>query len=330
MRRSVTACVLYSGHMRNIPRPRASLLAMSQLPNTQLATLVRVHGGDLLRYAQSLLRDGAADPDDVMQEVWIRAQASLPLEGNRLAWLYRVTHNCAVDARRSAARHAPSHALDSVTTRSSMIDDVAAREALRQAFADIASLETRQRTAFVRHAVEGASHEEVAGELSVSRQASRSLVLRARRNLLQRAEARGLPARPCASRSRTPGAKGIARRSWPGFTCRSAPPAVAIAALRAASPPARGSGCRGSSSRSWRPSPSAPPAQRGRSRARRSSSRTAIPRRGRGASAPGPPSLATTSRVPSEGRQRGPTSRFAVRRPTCCSRSIRALGRDIP
>ena len=165
---------------------------MSHAADTQLATAVHLHGHALRRYAQSLLRDGVADPDDVMQEVWIRAHASLPPDGDQLGWLYRVTRNCAVDARRAAGRHAPAHDLEAVATSSSVVDDVAAREAVRQAFADIASLEARQRTAFVRHAVDGASHDEVAEELSVSHQASRSLVLRARRNLLRRAEARSL------------------------------------------------------------------------------------------------------------------------------------------
>ncbi|HEV3002662.1 MAG TPA: sigma-70 family RNA polymerase sigma factor [Solirubrobacteraceae bacterium] len=157
------------------------------------AALVRAQTPRLRRYAAALVGGTGADPDDVLQEVWIRAHRSLPPDANAAAWLRTVTHNCAMDARRAADGASPLD--DAVATAASgtVMDEVARRGDVRQLLADIAALDERQRRAFVRHVLDGSSHDAVAAELRSSPQGSRSLVHRARRNLQRRSDARAMP-----------------------------------------------------------------------------------------------------------------------------------------
>lgn len=165
--------------------------ALVEAPEDALADLVREYGPRLRRFADRLLHGSGADPDDVLQEVWLRAHRSLPQDGNRLAWLYAVTRNCATDARRAALRAASVPVpVELVARSSSLTEDVEWRVEARSVLADVAELGGRQRDAFVRHVLHGTPHEQVAGELALTPQASKSLVLRARRELHRCAQAR--------------------------------------------------------------------------------------------------------------------------------------------
>jgi RNA polymerase sigma-70 factor (ECF subfamily) len=77
------------------------------LTETQLEALVCEHQGGLLRYAARFLGDATA-AQDVVQEVFIRLcrnwePAACP-EGRLRFWLYRLTHNVAVDYARRQNR----------------------------------------------------------------------------------------------------------------------------------------------------------------------------------------------------------------------------------
>jgi RNA polymerase sigma-70 factor (ECF subfamily) len=157
------------------------------------AELHRRHDARLRRHAARMLRASGVDVDDVMQEVWIRAYRGIPeqVESDAGPWLHAVTSNCCIDALRRTSRRAECPAeLDALPGGASPEDQVARRQALRDVLGDLGDLDDRQRAAFVRHVVDGQPHERIAAELQVSRQASRSLVLRARRNLERRRAAR--------------------------------------------------------------------------------------------------------------------------------------------
>lgn len=165
---------------------------MTIIEDPELTTLVRTYDRELRSYATRLLRDTAVDADDVLQEVWIRAHEHLRSDrraANLGAWLRVVTHNCAMDARRRASRCA-ADPVPEIVAPTSVCDDVQRRHDLRGLLVDLTRLEERQRVALIRLAVDGLSHEQLAAELGVSQQATKSLVLRARRSLQRLARAR--------------------------------------------------------------------------------------------------------------------------------------------
>ena len=150
------------------------------------ADLHRRHDARLRRHAARLLRSG--DVDDVLQEVWLRAYRAMPETGNEAAWLHAVTANCCMDALRRPRAVQAEIEPDALPAH----DRTDARQDLQEVLGDLARLDERQRTAFVRHVLDGRPHDAIARELQISRQASRSLVLRARRNLQRSRAARAL------------------------------------------------------------------------------------------------------------------------------------------
>lgn len=147
------------------------------------------------RYAASLARPGVADPDDIAQDVLIRAHQALRAGTvpERLdAWLLRMTRNAVVDAARARTRR-PESALDTApepatTDRTETI--VLRREHLRRTVDDIAQLPDAQRVALLGCAVDGRPAEDVARELGVSAPAVHMAVRRARQSLIRTAGAR--------------------------------------------------------------------------------------------------------------------------------------------
>jgi RNA polymerase sigma-70 factor (ECF subfamily) len=116
----------------------------------------------------------------------VRAHADLRAHDREIAlspWLYRIVHNCAVDAVR---RPLPLPVGDRYSHPAG--DDPAAtvvgRLELRALLAAIADLPDRHRTVVLRHAVHGESHADVAHDLGVSEGACKVLLVRARKRLV--------------------------------------------------------------------------------------------------------------------------------------------------
>ena len=150
----------------------------------------------LTAFARKLLRDARDSADDVVQESLWRAHRALLRDDRPIAlraWLFTLVRNGCLDeiARvradhvvLGAAGHEPAsdlHAPPAVHERKTRLAD---------AVALIAKLPSEQRHALLRHAVDGASHDQVGAELGVSQLASRSLVRRARLNLAKQTAAR--------------------------------------------------------------------------------------------------------------------------------------------
>jgi RNA polymerase sigma factor (sigma-70 family) len=144
------------------------------------------------RYRRPLLsycrRMGLADSraEDVLQQsllkAWLALQGGTEVRELR-PWLYRIVHNTAVNAMRSAPEEQGSELeaarMETVAVESQLERSIAAREALT----DVAALPPMQRDAIVMSALDGRSHEEVASALGITNGAVRGLLYRARATL---------------------------------------------------------------------------------------------------------------------------------------------------
>jgi RNA polymerase sigma factor (sigma-70 family) len=157
------------------------------------------HHARLLRYARKVLGKSSEHAEDVVQEGMLRASRALRRDERHIElrpWLYRLVRNCALDE--IARVRTDSVALDDadewgVLRAPKATEPHAATERrgkLRNLVDDIAGLPAPQRHALVRREVDGISHAALAGELGMSQQASKSLVHRARTNLIKQEEAR--------------------------------------------------------------------------------------------------------------------------------------------
>jgi RNA polymerase sigma factor (sigma-70 family) len=146
----------------------------------------------LAGYARQMLPRGH-DPDDVLQDVFVRAYRALRHDDRELAvrpWLFRVVHNCCIDELR---RTIPVPT-DDVSVPVCAMDDPAAqidsRETLRRLIEDIGRLPEQQRSALLLRELSGISYEEVATILDTTVPAVKSLLVRARTGLVRAGEAR--------------------------------------------------------------------------------------------------------------------------------------------
>ena len=155
--------------------------------------LVRRYQEPLRRHAARYIGD--ADAEDVVQQALVNANLALRRDPERdiepRPWLYRVTTNAAIDYRRARAARPLGDRIheepDFDSVGSSEADDphhvVAGRETVRAVVSQIQGLAPNQRRAATARFLEGRSHDEIAGELGVSKGAARELIHRARRNL---------------------------------------------------------------------------------------------------------------------------------------------------
>jgi RNA polymerase sigma factor (sigma-70 family) len=155
--------------------------------------IVARHRPRLLAYARRILRDRPDAAEDVVQEALMRAHRALLRDDRAIRlgpWLATLTRNCALDEiSRVKAYMLP---LDAPAATLALVDhDDPARAHERRAtvrgmLEGIATLSEEQRHALLRREVDGASHADIAAELGITGAASRSLVLRARANLVKR------------------------------------------------------------------------------------------------------------------------------------------------
>jgi RNA polymerase sigma factor (sigma-70 family) len=153
--------------------------------------LVGRYQGKLVAFARRLLGTQRDQAEDVVQEAFVRALRALRRDDRPMhlsAWLYTLVRNCCLDEL--ARRHQTSVTLDAPVAQEALVDRAASpetvaelRAGLRGMLEEIAALPYEQRHALVRHEVDGASHRDIAAELSITPQASRSLVFRARQAL---------------------------------------------------------------------------------------------------------------------------------------------------
>src|SRR4051794_2109613 len=158
----------------------------------------------LERYAKRILGDRPPGPEDVVQEVFVKAHTALRADDREMhlrAWLFKLVRNRALDELRRAGNGAghPSVPIDDAldapawpasATGGDPFEVVTRRGAVRTMLEDIATLPERQREVLLRREVDGASHEQVAADLGITVRASKNLMNRARENLALRSQAR--------------------------------------------------------------------------------------------------------------------------------------------
>src|SRR3954469_5532419 len=147
----------------------------------------------LFAYALQMLGGARQDAEDVVQEVFVRAYRALRGNERPLAlrpWLYFVAHNRCVDVLRRltpeprdvlAAGKAPDADPTQLTER---------REELRSLIGDLRRLPEQQRSALLMRELQGLSYAELAVALGLSVPAVKSLLVRARKGLVDAASAR--------------------------------------------------------------------------------------------------------------------------------------------
>jgi RNA polymerase sigma-70 factor (ECF subfamily) len=144
----------------------------------------------LHRYAARMV-GSVLDGEDVVQEAITRAVGALdraPPEGDAAPWLFRITHNAAIDFLRNRERvSAERDVVDDDMV--SEADDAARRMATRAAMSVFMRLPPSQRGAVILKDVLGYSNEEVATILGTTLAASKAALHRGRAQLRLHADA---------------------------------------------------------------------------------------------------------------------------------------------
>ena len=156
----------------------------------------------LLAYARQMLHGAISDPEDALQDVFMRAYRALRASDRPVAlraWLYRIAHNRCIDELRRPCPVPSELAADaepafSAPRAAAEPPAVAERNAaLARLVADVQTLPSQQRSALLMRELQGLSYEELGSALGVSVPAVKSLLLRARTGLIDLASARDTP-----------------------------------------------------------------------------------------------------------------------------------------
>jgi RNA polymerase sigma factor (sigma-70 family) len=150
----------------------------------------------LLVYTRRMLCGAGADPEDAVQDVFLRASRALRRDDRPVtlrAWLYRVaTNRCLDELRRRDP--APTDVLE--VSRSPLRDPVVEserREHVHSMLRDVARLPEQQRSALIMRELEGLSYAEISDVLGIGVPAVKSVLVRARVGLADAGEARDAP-----------------------------------------------------------------------------------------------------------------------------------------
>jgi RNA polymerase sigma factor (sigma-70 family) len=156
----------------------------------------------LLAYARQMLHGAVSDPEDALQDVFMRAYRALRASDRPVmlrAWLYRIAHNRCIDELRRpcpvpselAADAEPAFSAPRAAAEPPAVAERSA--ALSRLVADVQTLPSQQRSALLMRELQGLSYEELGSALGVSVPAVKSLLLRARTGLIDLASARDTP-----------------------------------------------------------------------------------------------------------------------------------------
>ena len=146
------------------------------------ASLYQAHSGRVYGLALRLTSDPVA-ARELLQDVFVRAWERLgTFRGDSAfgSWLYRLTVNLAITARRTEVRR-----LRHVGDEAELTSEVPASESGRDMDLEraIAELPTGARTVFVLHDIEGYTHDEIARATGIATGTSKAQLFRARRLL---------------------------------------------------------------------------------------------------------------------------------------------------
>jgi RNA polymerase sigma factor (sigma-70 family) len=184
--------------------PRVSIRLLAAQSDQRLAALagegherafealVHRYRRPLLRYCRRL-RLSDARAEDVLQQAFLQAWLAFARGADVRdvrAWLYRIVHNAAINAMRAGA-DGHSELTEGMQAKAALAgeSELQRKIAVREALTDVAALPQMQQQAIFLTAVDGQSHDEVAGVLGISEGALRGLLYRARASLRSAAAA---------------------------------------------------------------------------------------------------------------------------------------------
>ncbi len=147
------------------------------------SVIVERYRAPLFTYCRRLL--GPDEAEDALQQTFANALGALRRDDRDIdlrPWLYRISHNIAVNTLRRRGRHTEQldEQFDGVPQPPDVLEEKLRVERLVQS---IGELPERQRTAIVAHELEGRSYEEIASRMSATTPVVRQLVHRARTRL---------------------------------------------------------------------------------------------------------------------------------------------------
>lgn len=194
--------------MSSLPLPSGPVRRLAAIDDEALVERVRLgdetafaelharYEARMVKYARRVLGGSHELAEDVVQESLWRAHRALRRDDRPIAlrpWLYRLVRNCCLDELARGRNDALDlHALSEEPAALDADPAVVAdrRRRTRDVLGDLAALPPDQRHAVLRREVDGLSHAALARELGLTVPATRSLVHRARRNLVKAADAR--------------------------------------------------------------------------------------------------------------------------------------------
>jgi RNA polymerase sigma factor (sigma-70 family) len=152
------------------------------------AEIYRRYRATLIAFATKMLHASGHDPDDVVQDAFMRAFRGLRATACPIAlraWLYMVVRNRALDDLRSCRGTLEYD--EAQTARPDWYADPAQRlsdrDELRRLVEEIGRLPRRQRMALVLRELDGCTHAQTARALQTTVPGTKSLLVRARSNL---------------------------------------------------------------------------------------------------------------------------------------------------
>lgn len=151
--------------------------------------LFRRHGGKLISYARQLLGGDLMKAEDLVQNFWIKALKLAPHyegRGQFTAWACTLLRNSCLNELRSQRRLLPLQGdVDESADPHGLEEELLQKTALAQVMKHIEALPDQQRTALVMFLSEDVSYQEIARELETTESSVKSLIFRARQNLMR-------------------------------------------------------------------------------------------------------------------------------------------------
>lgn len=182
------------------PQPSDQALVSSMRAGTQRAfeLLVARYQTRLLRFCWQILRS-KEDAEDALQDVFASAYRAILADDREIRlqpWLYRIARNrCINQLRRAAIITSDSIGAHHADGGPTPVEKVVGRQRLHELIGDVQALPDTQRIALLLCEIDGLSYKQIALATNNTVPGVKSLLVRARSNLLGSAAARDTPRR---------------------------------------------------------------------------------------------------------------------------------------
>lgn len=155
---------------------------MGSRSRNELDKLYRDYGGSLKSYIRYQFGAGPPDPEDVVQEAFVRLARTDEdtIVAEPKAFLKTTARNIAIDALRGSARSGVTMKSVAILQENNReidaMDVISSRDELQRLAAIIDELKPKERAALILHRVDGLSFAEIARQMRISPSGARLLV----------------------------------------------------------------------------------------------------------------------------------------------------------